>query len=217
MNSEVKTDQGILENLKWRYATKQFDATKKISEKNLNRLLDSVQLTASSYGLQPYEVLVISDRETREKLKKAAWNQSQITEASYVFVFANLKSIDKNYVNTYLDNIAKTRKLSREDLKGLEDMVGNTILQLSPEAQNEWAAKQAYIALGNLLTTAASFKIDTCPMEGFDATKFDQILELSEKNLTSAVIATIGYRREEDSLQYQPKVRKSKKDLYHII
>ena len=217
MQSEVKTNSEIIENLQWRYATKKFDPEKKLDQTDLDTILDSLQLTASSYGLQPYEVFVVSDMETRKKLKKAAWDQPQLTEASHVLIFANLKSLDKNYVNTYLDNIAKTRDLTREDLKGLEEMLENTTLQMSPSEQSEWAARQAYIALGNLLTTAATLKIDACPMEGFEASKFDEILGISEKNLTTAVIATIGYRSEKDKLQYQAKVRKSKKDLYHFI
>lgn len=217
MNLEVNTKNTYNEDLNWRYATKKFDSEKKISQEDLNTLLESIQLTASSYGLQPYEVIVVKDQETREKLKAAAWNQTQITDASYVLVFANLRSVSEKYVDTYLNNIAETRDLKREDLQGMEDMIKNTTLQLSKQDQNDWAAKQAYIALGNLLSSAASMKIDTCPMEGFDAAKFDEILGLKNKNLTTAVIAPIGYRSEEDQYQHLAKVRKSKSDLIEII
>ena len=217
MNLEVNTKSTYNEDLNWRYATKKFDPNKELSEEKLNTLLESIQLTASSYGLQPYEVIVVKDKETREKLKAAAWNQTQITDASYVLVFANLKSVSEKYVDTYLNNIAETRNLKREDLKGMEDMIKNTTLQLSEQDQNDWAAKQAYIALGNLLSAAANLKIDTCPMEGFDAAKFDEILGLKGKNLTTAVIAPIGYRSEEDQYQHLTKVRKSKSDLIEII
>ncbi|MBT8296080.1 MAG: NAD(P)H-dependent oxidoreductase [Gramella sp.] len=217
MNLEVNTQTTFNEDLNWRYATKKFDPSKKLSEENLNSLLESIQLTASSYGLQPYEILVIKDLETREKLKAVAWNQNQITDAPYLLVFANLKSVSGAYVDSYLDNIAQTRNITREDLKGMEDMIKNTTLQLPQEAQNTWAAKQAYIALGNLLAAAANLKIDTCPMEGFDAVKFDEILGLGEKNLTTAVIAPIGYRSEEDHYQHLAKVRKAKSDLIEII
>lgn len=217
MNLEVKTQNTYNEDLNWRYATKKFDAEKELSQDDLNSILESIQLSASSYGLQPYEVIVVKDGETREKLKAAAWNQTQVTDASYLLVLANLKSVDEAYVDSYLDNIAETRNLSREDLKGMEDMIKNTTLQLSNEAQNTWAAKQAYIALGNLLSAAAVLKVDTCPMEGFDAQKFDEILGLDKKNLTTAVIAPIGYRSEEDPYQHLTKVRKSKSDLINII
>ncbi|CAL67622.1 NAD(P)H-dependent oxidoreductase [Christiangramia forsetii] len=217
MNSEVKTKNTYNEDLNWRYATKKFDSRKEISEEDLNTLLESVQLSASSYGLQPYEVIVVKDQKIREKLKAAAWNQTQVTDASYLMVFANLTHVNEAYVNTYLDNIAETRNMSREDLKGMEDMIRNTTLQLPADAQNTWAAKQAYIALGNLLSAAASQKIDACPMEGFDAAKFDEILGLKDRNLTTAVIAPIGYRSEDDQYQHLTKVRKSKSDLIEII
>ncbi|HKJ47928.1 MAG TPA: NAD(P)H-dependent oxidoreductase [Christiangramia sp.] len=217
MNLEVDNKSKYNEDLNWRYATKKFDSEKEISQEDLNTLLESIQLTASSYGLQPYEVIVVKDQETRKKLKEVAWNQTQITDASYLLVFANLKSVTENYVDTYLDNIAETRNLSREDLKGMEDMIKNTTLKLSAESQNDWASKQAYIALGNLLSAAANLKIDTCPMEGFEAEKFDEILGLKDRNLTTAVIAPIGYRSDDDQYQHLAKVRKSKSDLIEII
>lgn len=217
MSLEVKNQTKYNEDLNWRYATKKFNAEKEISQEDLNDLLESIQLTASSYGLQPYEVIVVKDQETREKLKAAAWDQTQVTDASHLLVFANFKSVSEEYVDTYLDNIAETRNMTREDLKGMEDMIKNTTLQLSPEVQEAWAAKQAYIALGNLLSAAANYKIDACPMEGFEAEKFDEILGLKEKNLTAAVIAPIGYRSEDDQYQDQAKVRKATKDLFQFI
>ncbi|MDR5591030.1 NAD(P)H-dependent oxidoreductase [Christiangramia sp. SM2212] len=217
MNLEVNTQNTYNEDLNWRYATKKFNPEKEIRQEDLNSLLESIQLTASSYGLQPYEVIVVKDKDIREKLKEVAWNQTQITDASYLLVFANLRSVKESYVDSYLDNIAETRNLSREDLKGMEDMIKNTTLQLPAESQNPWAAKQAYIALGNLLSAAANLKIDTCPMEGFEAEKFDEILGLKDKNLTTAVIAPIGYRSDDDQYQHLTKVRKSKSDLIEII
>ncbi len=217
MNLEVNTQTSYNEDLNWRYATKKFDPSRKVSEEDLNALLESIQLTASSYGLQPYEVIVVKDLATREKLKAVAWNQNQITDGSHLLVFANLRSVTNSYVDAYLNNIAGTRNISRDDLNEMEEMIQNTTLQLSPEAQNTWAAKQAYIALGNLLSAAANLKIDTCPMEGFDAASFDEILGLHDKNLTTAVIAPIGYRSEEDQYQHLTKVRKAKSDLIEVI
>ena len=217
MSLEISTKSTYNEDLNWRYATKKFNPEKEISQENLNILIESIQLTASSYGLQPYEIIVVKDQKTREKLKEVAWNQTQITDASYLLVFANLKSVTEQYVDSYLDNIAETRNLSREDLKGMEDIIKNTTLKLPAESQNAWASKQAYIALGNLLSAAANLKIDTCPMEGFDAEKFDEILGLKDRNLTTAVIAPIGYRSDEDQYQHLAKVRKSKSDLIEVI
>lgn len=209
--------KNYIENLNWRYATKQFDANKRISQEELDFLLEAIQLSASSYGLQPYEVIVVDNPEVQEKLKASAWNQSQLTDASHVLVFANMTSVDENYVDAYMKNIADTRNINVEDLSGFKDMIKNTILQLSTEEQSQWAAKQSYIALGNLLSAAANFKIDVCPMEGFDASEFDEILGLKEKNLTAATIATVGFRSAEDQTQFAAKVRKSKEDLFTTV
>ena len=204
-------------NLNWRYATKKFDISKNIPEVDLEQLLEAIRLSPSSYGLQPYQVFVIKNPELREKLKAAAWNQPQIVDASHLLVFANLKEIDKVYVDAYLDMIADTRNQTREDLSGLENMLDNTVLKFSSEKKNQWASNQAYIVLGNLLSAAANSKIDACPMEGFEAIKFDEILGLKEIGLTTAVIATLGYRSSEDKQQYAIKVRKNKEELFNRL
>ena len=202
-----------IDDLNWRYATKKFDNTKEISAKDLDTLIEAIQLTASSYGLQPYEVIVVKDAALREELKAASWNQTQITDSSEIIVLANKTHISSSYVDSYLQDIAQTRGLKIENLAGLKGMLESTILQLKPEDQSIWAAKQAYIALGNLLSAAAHLKIDACPMEGFDAVKYDELLNLKEKGLTTAVITTVGYRSEDDQTQHDAKVRKSKEDL----
>ena len=206
-----------IEDLNWRYATKKFDANKEISSENLDTLLEAIQLSASSYGLQPYEIFVVKDSALREKLKLASWNQPQITDASEIIVFANKTHITPEYVDSYLEDISETRSIKLEDLDGLKGMLEGTILKLNPEDQSLWAAKQAYIALGNLLSAAANMRIDTCPMEGFDIAKYDELLNLKGKGLTTAVIATIGYRSDQDQSQFAAKVRKSKNDLINIL
>ncbi len=206
-----------LENLNWRYATKLFDNSKSVSEEELNKILEAIQLSASSYGLQPYKILVIEDKELKEKLKLAAFNQPQLTDASHVLIFANYTSIDENYINAYIENIAETRNTTSDNLKGFKNMLTGSILNLKPEDQNQWAAKQTYIALGNLLSATAALKIDACPMEGFDTEKFDSILGLKEKGLTTAAIATIGFRSSEDKHQYDTKVRKNKEELFNRL
>ena len=134
-----------IDDLNWRYATKKFDATKKISDKDLETLLEAIQLTASSYGLQPYEIIVVKDAALREELIAHSWDQSQITDASEVIVFANKEEITPSYVDSYLNDIAQTRDLKIEDLAGLKGMLDSTIMQLNSEDQSTWAAKQAYI------------------------------------------------------------------------
>ncbi len=216
MNLEVRT-KDYIENLYWRYATKQFDPNQKLSDEDLEMLMESLRLSASSYGLQPYEILIVEDEDLKKQLRKAAWNQSQLTDASHIFIFANYRKIDESHLNSYLKNIASTRDLELKDLNGLKDMIKNTVLSNPEDQQRIWGSKQTYIALGNLLSAAAEFKIDACPMEGFDNEQFDKILGLKEKNLTTSVIAALGYRSEEDQTQHFEKVRKSKSELFHKL
>ena len=206
-----------LKSLEWRYATKKFDATKKMTDEQLNILLDSILLTASSYGLQPYEVLVVENKDIRSKLSDAAWKQPQIMDANYVLVFAANTNVDETYLEKYMQNTADTRGISLEDLSGFSDMIKNTVLTFPQDVRVEWAKRQAYIALGNLLSTAAVHEIDACPMEGFDPAQFNEILDLPSKNLDATVIATIGFRAEDDQMKDAKKVRKPKNELFTKI
>jgi nitroreductase/dihydropteridine reductase len=207
----------VIENLKWRSAIKSFDATKKVSEEKLEQLLDATQLAPSSAGLQHYKILVVENPEIREKLREAAHGQAQLTQASHVIIFAAETNIDSAYVTKYIDLIAKTREIGREHLEGFEQMLLNNVNGLTEDQKITWAAKQAYIALGVMLTAAAELGIDACPMEGFLAGKFDEILGLKELGLTTAVIAPIGYRSDEDVYSKLAKVRKPKEELFiHI-
>ncbi|MEL4308133.1 NAD(P)H-dependent oxidoreductase [Joostella sp. CR20] len=201
-------------NLAWRYATKKFDATKKVSDKDLETLKEAIQLSASSYGLQPYKVLIITDQLTKEKLRPVAWNQSQITDASHLIVFATINNFGEENIKEYIENIGTTRGIPTENLQGYFDMMNANITPLPDAIKSAWTAKQTYIALGNLLSAAADLKIDTCPMEGFEADKFTEILGLDKLGLTPTVIAPIGYRAEDDETQHYKKVRKSSEDLF---
>lgn len=206
-----------IEKLHWRYATKKFDAGKTLSHDTLEQLKEAIRLSASSYGLQPYRVLLIEDKALREKLRPAAWNQSQITDASHLIVFANDINFGDSQIDAYINNVANTRKLDTEGLKGYADFMKSKITPLPADIKATWTAKQAYIALGNLLSAAAHLGIDVCPMEGFEAEKFNEILGLNEKNLSTAVIAAVGYRSEEDETQHYTKVRKAADQLFETI
>lgn len=206
-----------IDNLNWRYATKKFDTSKKVSQKDLEYLLEATALSASSYGLQPYEILVVKDAALRNKLQPAAWGQSQITEASHLIVLANQSTFGEELVDDYLDNVSATRGIPSIDLQGYADFMKSKLMPLSESAKATWTARQTYIALGNLLSAAADLKIDTCPMEGFDNAQFNEILGLKEKGLNAAVLVAIGYRSREDKTQHYKKVRKNKKNLITYI
>ncbi|WP_411032294.1 NAD(P)H-dependent oxidoreductase [Spongiimicrobium sp. 3-5] len=206
-----------IDSLNWRYATKKFDPSKKIAKADLETLLEAVRLSASSYGLQPYQILVITDPEIREKLKPVSWGQSQITDASHLIVFANNTVVDENLMDGYIKNVSNTRGIPQEELQGYGDFMKSKLLDLTEEQRLSWTSRQVYLALGNLLSAAALLKIDTCPMEGFEAEKYNEILGLKEKGLNAAVVATIGYRSEEDTTQHYKKVRRSKEELFTHI
>ncbi|MEM0934042.1 MAG: NAD(P)H-dependent oxidoreductase [Bacteroidota bacterium] len=207
----------ILENLNWRYATKKFDPTKKISEQDLDTIFEAIKLSPSSYGLQPFHVLSITDEATRKELQPASWNQSQIVDASHILVFAAKSEFGGELVDDYLENVSTTRGMDIESLKGYGDFMKSKLLDLPTTVKTTWTSRQAYIALGNAMTAAAGLKIDTCPMEGFEPDKYDNILGLTDKGLTSVVVLAIGYRSEEDDTQHYAKVRKNNEELFTHI
>ena len=204
----------FLENQNWRYATKKFDSTKKIATEDLETLKEAIRLSSSSYGLQPYKILIVENQELRVKIQLAAWGQSQIVEASHLFIFANRTTIDEAEVDSFFDNISKTREIPLQALSGYQGFMKGKINELSDEAQNIWNAKQTYLALGNLLNAAAELKIDVTPMEGFSPEQVNEILGLDQLGLNATLLATVGYRSEEDTTQHQKKVRKSNEELF---
>lgn len=207
----------LINDLKWRYATKKFDTTKKVSEEDLNTIKEAIRLSPTSYGLQLLKVFVIEDKDTREKLKAAAWNQAQITDASHLLIFTAYSTVGDQDVDDYINIKAEASGANPEDFKGYADFMKNTISAQSDESTKIWTSKQTYITLGHALIAAAQLGIDACPMEGFDPQQVDEILGLKEKGLTSTVIAAIGYRAEDDSAAKAPKVRKSSKQLFEHI
>jgi nitroreductase/dihydropteridine reductase len=216
MKLNFKT-MSLLDKLNWRYATKKFDQSKKIAPEQLSALLDAVQMAPSSAGLQAYRVLVVENPEIKEKLREAAHGQQQLTTASHIIVFAAETNLDSAYVKTYIDRIAEIRCVDRANLEAFETNINNNVNRMTEDVKIVWNHKQAYIALGVLVSAAADLGIDTCPMEGFNAGSFDEILGLRALGLTASVIAPIGYRAEEDALSKAAKVRRPKEELFiHI-
>lgn len=206
-----------LKSLNWRYATKKYNPDKKVSAGDLQTLKEAVRLSVSSMGLQPYRILIIEDPEVRQKLKPAASNQNGITEASHLFVFANEVNVGDKEVDAYVNNIAATRQVPKESLTPFADMMKGFVSGKDEANINFWAAKQAYLAMSSLITAAAVLNIDATPMEGFNNKEFNEILGLDALGLNAAVIATIGYRHEEDAFQHLKKVRKPENELFITI
>lgn len=210
------TTENLLGQLRWRYATKQFDASRKIPHDVWTALEETLVLTPSSFGLQPWKFLVIQDPAVREALKAASWGQSQITDASHLVVFAVHRENTAEHLDAYMASIAAARSQPADapGLAGLKKM----IQQFNASRPNvEWNARQVYIALGNFMTSAALLGVDTCPMEGLDPAKYDEILGLAERNLTTAVACVAGYRAEGDKYAGLPKVRFSKTEVIQYL
>jgi nitroreductase len=202
------------EALNWRYATKKFDPSKKVKEEDMEDLLTALRMSPSSFGLQPWKFVVVTDKALREKLKENAWGQSQITDSSHLIVLCTRKDINENHIRKFVESIEKTRNMPSGAMKEYEDMMIGFRKGLSDESAVEWSKKQVYIALGFLLLTCAQKKIDACPMEGFDSKKFDELLGLEKENLTSTALCAVGYRAQDDKYASAKKVRFDKKDIF---
>jgi nitroreductase len=204
----------FINDANWRYATKKFDTSKKVSEKDLETIKEAIRLSTSSYGLQPYKVIIVENHDTRSKLQSAAWGQTQITEASHLLVFANIVNLNESHIDNYFNVLTRKRGIKLEDVRGYADFMKMKISVMKDEEKNTWTAKQTYLALGNLLNIAAELKIDVTPMEGFETEKVNEILGLNKLGLNASLIATIGYRHKEDKTQHFAKVRKSNEELF---
>lgn len=210
-------NHNFIENQNWRYATKKFDATKKIAPADLEILKEAIRLSTSSYGLQLYKVFIIENPAIRAQLQPVSWGQSQIVDASHLFVFANYTDVQESHIDHYIENIAQTRGISIEAVKGYGDFMKNSLIGLAQDKKAIWTSKQTYLALGNLLNAAAELKIDVTPMEGFEPEKYNEILGLNALGLNASLVATVGYRHEEDATQHLAKVRKSTEELFETI
>lgn len=197
----------VTNQLEWRYATKQFSAESPSPDK-LEQVLESARLAASSFGLQPFRVIIVEDMEVRKQLRQAAFGQPQITDATKLLVFARMLHVSESDVSDYMHNISKIRQIPLDKLEGFKSSIMSKVDRLEKTgATHEWAARQAYISLGTVLATAAVLGVDTCPMEGFNPDEFDKILGLQKMGLSSTVLCAIGVRSTDDAYQHLPKVR----------
>lgn len=207
----------FIENLQWRYATKKFDTTKKVTSENLDLIKEAIQLSASSYGLQAYKILEISDPALRSQLQPIAWNQSAVTDASHFFVFCNYLHVGDQEIDDIIKLKSSITRANPEKLQGYGTFVKGKMKEKSTEEMQCWTAKQAYIALTNAMSACAALRIDSLPMEGFENEGLNKALDLPAKGLNACVLLAIGYRHEEDLTQHNPKTRKPIADLFETI
>lgn len=198
----------LINDLNWRYAVKQY-SDELVSEDKIDEIVAAINLSASSCGIQPYRLFVITNRELRQKLGEGSFN-AQIHASSHLLVFAALNEVTSEYITDYVAMMEQKRNLESGSLDGLKDMIIPHFSAQTPEQHALWSDKQAYIGLGTALIAAATVKVDSTPMEGFDAKRFDEMLGLSEKGLHASVILSLGYRdAANDYLASMPKVRLS--------
>jgi nitroreductase len=195
----------LLTQLRWRYATKQFDASRTIDAATWSALEQSLVLTPSSFGLQPWKFIVVTNSDLKAQLKAASWNQSQVTDCSHHVVFAARTNLAESDITTFISTTATTRNLDPALLDGYKGMMLGALK--GGYMNTEWSTKQCYIALGQLMTTCAVLGLDACPMEGFDRAKYDEILGLSAHGLTTAVACPVGYRLASDKYATVAKIR----------
>lgn len=211
----MTTTAEIQKKLEWRYATKAFDPAKKIPAEKWETLENALLLAPSSFGLQPWKFLVVENQELRAKLRPHAWNQSQITDASHLVILTARKDVDEKFVAKFIDRIVQVRGVSRDSLSAYEKTM-NDALRGKTDKDN-WARRQAYIAMGFLLETAALLDVDACPMEGFDPAAFDELLGLKNSEYGSVAVVPLGYRSAQDPFKDFAKVRFEKSEVITYV
>lgn len=208
----------LLERLNWRYATKQYDPTRKISAADWAALEEALVLSPSSLGLQPWTFFVVDDPAVRAQLQQASYGQPQVVDASHLVVFATKANLNEADVDAHIRRTAEVRGIPVESLNGLRTMALGSIVQGLGEAERRsWATNQTYLALGTLVTSAALLGIDATPMEGFEKARYDEILGLKARGLTASVIAALGYRAAGDKYAAIAKVRFAREQVVQHV
>lgn len=203
----------VIESLKWRSAIKKFDPNKKVGNADVEQLIEAANLAATSGGLQPFKMIVVAEGKLKSQLAQHAFGQQQVKDASHVLVFSVETDISGSTVDAYIKRAAEVRGQGKESLIAYSESMKTYISSMDTDTRIAWGKNQAYIALGTVLTVAAEMKIDTCPMEGFDAIQFQRILGLKPKDLMPVLILPIGYRSEKDVHSKEAKIRKRREEF----
>lgn len=207
----------LLKSLNRRYATKKFNATKKVSDDVIALIEEATRLSASSYGFQPYTLLKIENPEIRKLLQPLSWGQSQIVDASHLYVFCSYLDFTEEMVNDYVHKKATIQNIPIDKLDGYSAFMKRKLKEISKQEMPHWTAKQTYIALANMLAACGELNIDSCPIEGFEPKEYDKLLGLNEKGLTATVVMTLGYHAQDDHNFNMVKVRRTREELFKVI
>jgi nitroreductase len=211
MPAETQTDP--VKSLEWRYATKKFDPAKKIDAQTWAKIEQSLVLSPSSFGLQPWKFVVITDEKVKQQLQPISYNQRQPVDCSHLVVLARKSALDADYIEKYMELTAKVKQVPIETLDMLKGMQLNFVKSTPPEQLKAWQANQVYIALGVLLSAAAALGVDSCPMEGLDKEAYDKLLGLPERGCHAVVMCALGYRAADDKYAALAKVRFPESEL----
>ncbi|MGB5983060.1 MAG: NAD(P)H-dependent oxidoreductase [Nonlabens sp.] len=206
----------ILNDLNWRYATKKFDPKQDLQQNQLSVLAEAFNLTATSYGLQPCKMMIVKDPKIREKMVEHTFGQRQVVDASAVLVLCT-QQVDSDYIKKYFELVKTIRSTPDEIIKPFEQFLKDDFSKKSIVEVEQWARNQAYLIMGNLLTVCAAEKIDSCPMEGFNPNKIDELLGLDKMGLKSVLLLPVGYRSADDFMASQKKVRKDLNESIMIL
>tara|TARA_R100001143_G_scaffold63254_1_gene69184 strand:- start:1653 stop:2279 length:627 start_codon:yes stop_codon:yes gene_type:complete len=202
----------VIEALNWRYAVRKF-SDYQLSEKSVDDLLHATLLSPTSYGLQPYRLIVITDRGLRQQLMRASYGQEKVLNCSHLVVFAAQTEFGDEMIERYIDRVVEARNIDYSEISGLGEHMKEVFQNKNAQQKREWAHQQAYIALGTLLTSAALMKIDACPMGGIETDIYDKFLGLNEKGMETSVICSLGIRHREDQSAELAKVRYDKSEM----
>jgi nitroreductase len=215
MNPTI-TPESLVTTLNSRYATKKFDATKQVPDTDWNALLESLRLSPSSYGLQPWKFIDVQNPELRKSLRAVSWNQSQVEEASHFVVFTTLRKVDEIYIHQYIEKVAKDRSIGAEMLKGYEDMMVGGVANNPNLNHLAWTQRQAYIAMGFLGLSAGLLGVDTCMLEWLDPAAYDTLLGLDGTDYTTVAAVAVGYRHAEDATAGYAKSRFERESVVEV-
>jgi nitroreductase len=205
--------QNLNDALHWRYATNQFDTTKKVSDGDFNTILEAGNLMPTAYGLQPFAFVVVNDQATKEKLVEHSYGQKHVAENSHLIVIAARTDVNEAMIQEYVTRIETTRSLPAGSIDGFKNMMIGDLTNRTPEARLDWAKRQTYLALGGMMAAASTLQIDNHALEGFNPAAYDELLGLTDKSLTATVLLALGYRSPDDAWQHYAKVRRSMDDL----
>ena len=201
------TNSQLTDTFNWRYATKAFDSSRTLPEEDWSTLQEAMQLSPSSFGLQPWHFILIKSADLRAELLPHTWGQTQVTDCSHFVVLCTRTDIEVPFVEEFIASTAEQRGVTTESLQGYQDVVVDFITRLTPSERIEWSQRQTYLALQRLMDSAALLEIDTCPIEGFLPEKYNEVLDLPSKNLTASVCCALGYRSPDDKHADLAKVR----------